>query len=905
MNHKSYYGIVMVAGILLALWGASTAGWFRFPDLILYDNFVRAVPEQKLATQKILLLEASPDDVSSGDSPWLSLNQRLQAEGAKQIVYSFVPRSASREFYRHAQNLPTICFGRRLQPDKGEIDQPRPRPLPKAARGLDLVFGVSAIARPDYGVYRFQRTHIRIGDSRLPTLVYVAATQRLGQQVAPNGRFFVNFNGKSENLPRLPLEKALSDQLIPELIEDKTILIGMSGNDYSHGLSTPINPNNHGLDRLTYQGRALETLISENTIHDPGPWIDLLCIAVVGVIGLIAYQVTGPFLALWFTGICLAVYLAVSWILLSFLLIWPPVFEIIVAQGLIFGIILRRRQLLDLEVLKKVFNRLSAWVRAHIIPEDFTHTRQHWSKITAMVSQTLNLSRSIFLETVEKDHRIREIAADYCSLSEIAADNCSIDDIREQRRDFTRTPYTTALSEKKPVQVENFLDPLNEQEIQYLVPLYFADQVMGFWAFSIHPEEYEALNNFDAMVYDYSHQIAELLYQQQKWQETQRMENRLITRFLTLKGGKTLPQSLHETYTLVEKKLVIFQSVLEELKTAIVVYDLFGQVIQINREMERTLRDMDLKPFESTAAELAARLSRTDEAEIRRQLNQVVSAKEMFTMPVFTTAEVEQDYLLSIRPVRGEVTGSTDNGSIQPFSMQGILFELHEITEFKDVCTMKDELLEDFHEQQREALETMATYLTRMERADIRWEDIKQGTPELKESINHFVQAKDKIHTYISRNLYTNTQLEFPIVPTKYLNQAIQRLEPRAQERQIAFDVQSAEKIGPVFAEPQALYKLFSAILAILLEDAAQQTTVAIEIEKHEKYLQLEFRNQGFGMPDETFQHYLNSPQAKASESFAQLKTKRPYLEQWDGQLSGTSAVGKGINFTLKLKTLN
>ncbi|MBS3809789.1 MAG: CHASE2 domain-containing protein, partial [Desulfobacterales bacterium] len=503
MKQNSYVGIVIIAGLLFGIWGASIAGWFRIPDLLLYDGFVRAAPEQKLASQKILLIEASHDDVFSGDNTWPSLNKMLQAEGAEQIVYSFVPRSVSREFFLHAQSFQNICFGRRLQPDPAENYQMRLKPLPKAARGVDLVFGVSVISEPNYGIYRFHQTHIRIGDDRYPTLVNVAAKQRLGRQVAPKRRFFVNFHGKSGNLARIPLEKVLSDQLIPELIEDKTILIGFTGRDYPPGLSTPISRNNYGLDRLAYQGLALDTLISGNTIHDPGPWIDLICIAVVGIIGLIAYQIMGPYLALWFTGICLAVYLAVSWIVFSFLLIWPPVFEIIVAQCLVFGVTLRRRQLLDLAVLKTVFSRLSERTKTNIIPENFINTRQHWHHIATMVSQTLNLSRGIFLEPVEKDHRVREIAAN----------NCSLEDIRERRRDFERTPYTTALSENGPVQVENFLVPLETLEIQYLVPLYFAGQVMGFWAFGIYPEEYEDFTNFEGMVYDYSNQIAELLYQ--------------------------------------------------------------------------------------------------------------------------------------------------------------------------------------------------------------------------------------------------------------------------------------------------------------------------------------------------------------------------------------------------------
>ena len=896
MNQKYYLGIVIVATLLLCVWGASVAGWFRLPDLFLYDGFVRAAPEKKLASKKILLIEASPEDFFSGKSNWLSLNKRLQAEGAGQIVYTFVPKNVSRDFFLHAQSVPNICFGCRLQTDPANNRQFRLKPLPKAAEGLDLNYGASIIADPDYGIYRYQKTHVKIGEKRFPTLEYVAAKQRPGQREIPKGRFLVNFNGKSERLARIPLAKALSDQLIPELVENKTIVIGFTGSDYPPGLSTPISHDNHGLDRLAYQGLALDTLISENTIHDPGPWFDLLCIAAVGLIGLIVYQIMPTFFALWFTGICLVFYLAVSWIVFSFVLIWPPVFEIIVSQCLVFGIILRRRHLLDQSVLENLFSRVAERIKTYIIPEDFVSTRQHWQQITTMVSQTLNLSRNIFLEPVEKDHRVREIAAN----------NCSLEDIRERRRDYERTPYTTALSENGPVRVENYLVPLEAEEIQYLVPLYFAGQVMGFWAFGIYPEEYETFNNFEGMVYDYSQQIAEMLYQQQRWQEEQRLENKSFAQFVQLKGGKTLSQSLYETYTLVEKKLLLIESVLHGLKTAVVVYDLFGRVVEINPQMEQILRDMELKPFEFTAAELAARLCQTGEEEIRRQLNQVVTAQETITMPVITSADMEKDYTLSIQTLQVEGdTGSIANGYVQPFSIQGILFELHEITEFKDVCTMKDDLLENFHDQQREALETMATYFSRLEKADIGWEEIKQGFPELKESVDHFIQAKDKINTYISRNLYTNTQLEFPIVPTKYLNQAIQRLNSQAQKRQVEFDLRSKEKIGPVFAEPQALFKLFVSILGILLEDAAENTTISIKIEEWGKFLQVDFSNQGFGMPDETFQHYLTSGQAKASEDFLQLKNMRPYLEQWDGQLSGSSAVGEGINFSLKLKTLN
>ena len=77
MEQKYYLGTLILAVLLLGVWGASVAGWFRLPDLMLYDGLVRFAPEQKLASKKILLIEASPEEVFSKNSAWLSLNKKL------------------------------------------------------------------------------------------------------------------------------------------------------------------------------------------------------------------------------------------------------------------------------------------------------------------------------------------------------------------------------------------------------------------------------------------------------------------------------------------------------------------------------------------------------------------------------------------------------------------------------------------------------------------------------------------------------------------------------------------------------------------------------------------------------------------------------------------------------------
>ena len=396
-----------------------------------------------------------------------------------------------------------------------------------------------------------------------------------------------------------------------------------------------------------------------------------------------------------------------------------------------------------------------------------------------------------------------------------------------------------------------------------------------------------------------------MLYQRQKWLEQESKLNNPLRRLLFLSAGKTISQEVFETYTFIDRKLLLFDSLLSGLNTAVVVYDLFGHVVQINSRMEKLLQEMDYKPFELTAAEMGSYLTHTDTARIRQQLNKVVTLQESVNMPVITPSHIQKDFMLQITPLQMETEGDSAFEAVQPFRTQGILFELVEITEFKEICTLKDDLLEDFHDRQRRAIEDMASYLSRMDMADIDWEEIKRSVPELQQALNSFVAAKDTINNYISKNLYSETVLEYPIVFNKYLEQAMQSLNLLASNKQLQFSTHSPENPVLVFAVPSLLFKLFYSVLELLIEDATQKSTISVYIEQYNGFMHFNFYNQGFGMPDETFQHYLFSPQAKVSQAFLHIRELLTYVQKWDGDLTGTSTVGEGISFTLKLKTLH
>ncbi|MEZ5594504.1 MAG: hypothetical protein R3F53_28990 [Gammaproteobacteria bacterium] len=67
-----------------------------------------------------------------------------------------------------------------------------------------------------------------------------------------------------------------------------------------------------------------------------------------------------------------------------------------------------------------------------------------WRQITHMVEQFLNVECWIFPNWHTTHH-----------LQELYSLNCKLDDIAERRRDYRRTPYSTALQENLPIRLEH------------------------------------------------------------------------------------------------------------------------------------------------------------------------------------------------------------------------------------------------------------------------------------------------------------------------------------------------------------------------------------------------------------------------------------------------------------------
>ena len=106
--------------------------------------------------------------------------------------------------------------------------------------------------------------------------------------------------------------------------------------------------------------------------------------------------------------------------------------------------------------------------------------------------------------------------------------------------------------------------------------------------------------------------------------------------------------------------------------------------------------------------------------------------------------------------------------------------------------------------------------------------------------------------------------------------------------------------------QPQQLRSLFQTLLAILIDDAATDTQILVQVAEQGGTHHYSFRNTGFGIPDEHLQAYLWDPDAATqNEEFHALRQALRPLADWRGEFRIHSEVGAGIWAELQLKVVS
>jgi len=843
------------------------------------------------------VIEADQHYAGRGDEVWLTLLEQLLAHEVKQIAFTFLPERVSERFYQTAVESGQVVFGVRAVSDVESLEKVLQQ-IPSAAADKKTVYGLIDSAPNQHGVSREQHAAVRANGLLFPSFEKRVEGRISGEEsVLTDTDFRVNFIGADERIPRLGIQRVLSGGLVSELVAGRTVLVGVNGLESMAYYFTPVATDERLTSDVMFHAFALDTLLSKRHIDELSDWAFLPLIILITVASLFFCQWLSFQMSLTLSLAATLVYIIACWLALHLFSIWIPLAELLLAQWLSFAMVWRYRVNQENQNLDQMLLGLSLKLREKTNPVSFYLTDEPWEQLIAMINQTLNLNRLIFLERVPGDHRLKEIQAL----------NCSIDDIKEMRRDYERVPYSTAISENKPILLDReYLKAIENEEQQYLAPLIFAGEVLGFWAFSIEPDKVVSRSKFNALTHDFMVQISEILHYRQEWQKRIRLERSKLWSYLRVEGGSEHLQQLNQSVTLMDRRVSELQEVFNSINTSCIVYDLFGRVLLVNKHMEEFAQALDLRLFNITMLEFITEITGCDEADARNLLQQIIIDHETISIPV-TNAVMKRSFMLHIRPLHNEDKKNQeelipDESNI--FQINGVLCELVDMTELKGLYQLKEKMLERFNFQIRNDLSSILFALPMLEDQRAGKEEkqfaLSNIQGKIDETLNMLELVKQQMDVEIEHML-TSSLLCYPVDGRMPLQRVVAQLQEMVEGRGIKMHLQLPELISLVFASQQELEIVLQAVLLAIIEDTYEAGDIWIKMEEKEQNMFYHIHNSGIGISDNNLQQFQDSRVTQESEILKFHHAIR-CVNRWGGSFNITSQMGEGSTAELLLR---
>ena len=703
----------------------------------------------------------------------------------------------------------------------------------------------------------------------------------------------IDFSMEDGFLPVVRASRVIEEGLTSVLIRDKIILIGDALEPGLPGFTVPLRPES-GISQLELQGYVLHSALSSRLLNFVGIFGTIIGVVILGAMSSVVFQwLPSHSSAILALGNCLFI-VAVQWGTVKYVATIIPAWELIIAQLANLLAVYQLQRNREEQALNRIIAKTNSRLSERVQPVNFNRSDDPWKKILSLVNQQLNIKRSIFLEKVPADHRVKEIEAL----------NCSLDDVSERRRDYEREPYSSALKANAPIEpFRDYFTEVESSEIQYIVPLCFGGEVLGFWALSLLPAKSWNRVAFENNVRSFAIQIAELLYHRQHWHTRRQKSESAWRKLLSVQAGLSLHRELNNTVDLLEHRLDILEDVLNSLSTAVVVYDVFGQVLHTNSSIEHLAQENDVAVYNLTAMELLARSNDVSLDEARNKLR-YVTLKHQTLVQSSTLFSSRGSYLLYIRPLLLRQESSMEQ--ISPFEVRGILFEFADLTQVQQHDEIRQDLADQYFDQIRSNLASINFAVDDLNRHEQINPAQRLGT--ISDKVHESTQLTDRVEEELRNQIHMREQT----VPTNIppiIGRLITKAEDDALARELSFDYELPASNSLNFVEPKTFEQLISALLKLLINDAIHGTPIKVAIGDSDRaYLHVRLTNSGHGMPREQLEQTLSTYQSYLDmneDPLTQVSVLTQQVLLWGGEVSFQTGIGTGFAIDIKLKTFN
>jgi CHASE2 domain-containing sensor protein/signal transduction histidine kinase len=724
------------------------------------------------------------------------------------------------------------------------------------------------------------------------SLEVAVAAQALGEPAAPSP-FLIDFRPGANYLPMLDSKRVLAGDLTAELVRDKVVLIGRPIDASNPPLLTPL-PTETEVSRLAYAGYAVDTLLHGRPVQPMVWWQSLiLSLLIVGAAALLYNRLglkRAPGIAL--SGSLLL--FGIGWLSLQLFGLVMPVAELVALHLFLWYLLARHEQQRDWETLGQLFRSQSTHLHHRLQTRDFNTSEDPWGQVLLFSTQLLSLERAILLELEPGARHVREVKA-Y---------RCSMEDISERRRDFGRTPYSTAIAEGGPILLDQvYLKDPKPEHRQFIAPLEFNGQLLGFISGEVANDALERNPLFLRLLADCAEQIGELLYRRNLWQARQRSEAKEWRRLLQLDSVRAEYQSLTQVSRLFERRLELLERVFAHLETGTVLYDLFGQVSQVNHAMEDLARRADLQIFSLSASDMLATLCDMPLIRAREHLQYMLLTRESLHFSAQLPG-VEGSFMLDVRPLQAAEASSQVQGN-DLFRIQGFLLELVDVTHLVQLSQLKDELSNKVNAELRNQLESALLAAELCTQPDVSVEDKAGFQALVNRKLEQMIRTIGCSQQMLQAVGDVSQLTDFPINARTLLQDTARRWSKRLSDAGLAVKLETPTFIAFVRVDVALIAPTLDALMRVLAEDSSVGSVVRLSLHERQQqdtlWVFIRLENSGYGIPEERLQALLNGTSSAPTPAFHRMRQAVEQIGLWGGVVSAHSSLGRGICFEIRL----
>lgn len=865
LHHDSFRGLLLAVGILVIVAIASARGYLLFVNGAFYDwASMLALRSPADVLSPVLEIDVDPVPYQSDDQFWAALIVSLSDLKPKQIVLLERPAHLAPETYSLLAKT---------------VDLVGVSASPWLLSGADALVPLQIWAnRPqsDHGVFRRMSLTLPDDAPGRSTLLKVAAIAHAERELDLT-EVYPNFVMGSSKPPRISAERFLDMEIPSSIVAGKTLLLAPRPSSAVTELFTP--GGRAGVtDVSAFKARALDSLLTNRYVM-PFPLYNTLAILLVLGIGcLFFYQRAGFSLALKVTVGLVVLSVVISIVLLHWTYILFPLTEILAVVLGMWITVMNRKYVAEQQGMLLELNNISRLMQKRLVPVDVLHSEKYWENIANMVQRLLQLDRSIFLETLPGERRVREIYSINCDLSVID----------ERRRDYERAPYTIAMRTRGPTPVDGFLKDAGPAEQQYLVPLQMDGRVLGFWAFGIASDYLDARKLVS--VGRFARDISELLYQRQQVREADELDRRRWLDYLTLQGGRSLARDLKAALGVTTKRLRVIEDLFQRSKSGYLLYDAFGQLLLDNPPAAHLCQELGLQAYDLNYTDTLSYLSGLDLEAAKNCLQRVVLDGESVSLPLNSQERKDLEGTLTVTAIAGddsehsEVIETAENSSL---TLSGVFIEIRPRGGNSEQLPLPS-WLDQVFAQQEQLLQRLTHKLTHLQ-------SDHAVAPELATASSLAAHA----HSYL-RAIESGVLGGGEVAPfDQILIAAISNQDKLIRRKRLTVEPNLPACRVLALVPFGQLTKLLDDLLNIAVDDAKRGSTIRILQRENWPTLHVSICSDGIGIPVRRLDELLSAQ--TSVDRGSSLPRCKAIVEQAGGTLTIASEVGQGTSFDLRL----